>query len=182
MESLVFRFQQEKTLSAQTVSQTLLVATVEFARMFVLGRTRFEWVKGSITDFLWWHFMLSNFLFVAIGGSIGAMLRYGISLGSSSIWVGAFPWGTMVANLTGCLAMGVLMGLGIQKEFETHYLLIGVGVLGALTTYSTFSAETLQLAMDGQWAIMSFNVVGNLAGSLGACFLGLFFCRLASGS
>ena len=126
--------------------------------------------------------MLVNFLWVAAGGSIGAMLRYAISLASIHWWGDAFPWGTLLANLAGCLIMGMVMGIGLHKEFETHYLLLGVGVLGALTTFSTFSAESLQLAMDGHWMASGLNILGNVAGCLLACFAGLVLSRWVVGS
>lgn len=126
--------------------------------------------------------MLNNFLWVALGGSIGAMLRYGISIACVHFWGNSFPWGTFVANTIGCLAMGILVGLGLQKDFETSWLLLGVGVLGALTTFSTFSAETLQLAIDGRWLSSVWNVTANVFACLVACFAGIWLSRLAGGS
>ena len=126
--------------------------------------------------------MISNFLFVAFGGSVGAMMRYAISLMSLHFWGDSFPWGTFVANCLGCLVMGFLVGAGIQKDFETSWLLVGVGILGALTTFSTFSAETIQMALDGFWIRCTLNVLGNVFASLGACFLGVIISRLLSGA
>jgi len=122
--------------------------------------------------------MLVNFLWVALGGSIGAIMRYGISLGSVHLFGMSYPWGTLIANVLGCLAMGFLVGLGVHKEFETHWLLLGVGVLGSLTTFSTFSAETLQMAIDGKWGISVANALGNVVLSLLACFAGIGLARL----
>lgn len=126
--------------------------------------------------------MLFQLFMVAVGGSLGAMLRYGIALASNHWWGATFPWGTLVANLTGCFVMGVLLGTGVQKNLETHYLLFGVGVLGALTTFSTFSAETVQLAVEGQWTATGINVFVSTAGCLAACFVGLQLSRMWAGS
>ena len=126
--------------------------------------------------------MLQNFLLVAVGGSMGAMTRYAISLASVQFWGDSFPWGTFLANSVGCLAMGFIVGIGLQKDFEVWWLLIGVGVLGSLTTFSTFSAETIQMALDNRWAGAVFNACGNVFTCLVSCFVGIFLARTLAGS
>ena len=126
--------------------------------------------------------MWLNFLCVAVGGAIGAVLRFGIFLISTQ-WLGqAAPWGTLFANLLGCFAIGILLGYGLHKQVDAAYLLGAVGLLGALTTFSTFSAETLMLALDDRlgWSIL--NVLGNVLGSLFSCYLGLQLAASWSGS
>ncbi len=121
--------------------------------------------------------MFLNFLLVAIGGSVGAMLRYSLSQWLVST-TGHFPWGTLVANLTGCLLMGVLLGTGVQRNLETSWLLLGVGVLGSLTTWSTFSGETLQLWINHHNGLAIASLLANLVGSLTACAIGFWLvCR-----
>jgi CrcB protein len=126
--------------------------------------------------------MLLNFICVAIGGALGAALRFGIFLVSTH-WLGnAAPWGTLFANLFGCFVIGVLVGYGMHKQVDAAYLLCAVGLLGALTTFSTFSVETLMLALDDRlgWSIL--NVLGNVLGSLFSCYLGLQLAAFWSGS
>lgn len=124
--------------------------------------------------------MLFKFLLVGCGGFLGAMLRYAVS-----VWLnsepGHFPWGTLTVNLAGCLAMGILLGLGVHRNLETQWLLLGVGVLGALTTYSAFSGETVQLWMDRHAGLALANVLANLAGSLLACGAGYGLVQGVSG-
>ena len=126
--------------------------------------------------------MFLNFLWVGIGGSIGAMLRYGVYLFSTSLLGDAWPWGTLLANLFGCFAMGVVLGMGLHKEVELPYLLFAVGVLGALTTFSTFSAETLELALQGRPLTATFNVLGNVIGCLVSCYAGLLIAKYWAGT
>jgi len=94
--------------------------------------------------------MLSKALiWVALGGSLGAVARF---LVSTWLFVpGRFPWATLLINIAGSLAIGVVWGLGQQQAwFESwgRYLLV-VGVLGGFTTFSAFSLETVAL-IDGQ--------------------------------
>ena len=126
--------------------------------------------------------MLLNFLWVAIGGAVGASLRYAVYLFFLEQAGNSFPWGTLIANLVGCLMMGILIGLGLQKEMGQHYLLFGVGVLGALTTFSSFSGETLQLAMDQRWWATALNILVNVAGCLLGCWMGLAGVKWCCGS
>ena len=96
--------------------------------------------------------MTKALLWVALGGSIGAVGRFLIST-----WLflpGRFPWATLVINIAGSFAIGVLWGLGqTQPWFETwgRYLLV-VGVLGGFTTFSAFSLETAALMETGRHA------------------------------
>ncbi|MEZ5561073.1 MAG: fluoride efflux transporter CrcB [Pseudomonadales bacterium] len=91
-------------------------------------------------------------LWVALGGGLGAMLRFLVST-----WLfmpGRFPWGTLVINIAGSFAIGLLWGLGQQQTwFESwgRYLLV-VGLLGGFTTFSAFSLETVGLVEGGRFA------------------------------
>ncbi|MFE3443542.1 fluoride efflux transporter CrcB [Nocardia sp. NPDC059180] len=108
-------------------------------------------------------------LVVALGGGLGALLRYGFS-----VWLptrpDAFPMATFAVNVIGCAAMGVLMVL-ITEVWVAHRLLrpfFGVGVLGGFTTFSTYSAEIRTLLQSG--------AVGTALGYLGATMV---FCLAA---
>jgi CrcB protein len=116
--------------------------------------------------------MFLNYLIVAAGGAVGSALRYGIGQ-LLAVPKGQFPWSTLVVNLFGCFAMGVLLQSGLHRHMERTWLLAGVGCLGALTTYSAFSGDTLQLIMDKSWSLGIANVIANLLGSLLVCAAGM---------
>lgn len=91
-------------------------------------------------------------VYVALGGALGAWLRYAISgwvYDRLGVW---FPWGTLVVNLLGSLGMGVALAF-VEERMISPELRMGVlvGLVGALTTFSTFELETLQLLRDGEW-------------------------------
>lgn len=130
--------------------------------------------------------MLLKFLLVAIGGAIGAVCRYSISLISVRLLGTSYPWGTLIANAAGSFGMGLLIGImlgvGLQRNLDSLYLFLGVGVLGSCTTFSAFSGETLTLWLDGhQWGALG-NVVGNVVVSLTACVIGVAIMQLNGGS
>ncbi|MGP3635891.1 fluoride efflux transporter CrcB [Streptomyces sp. 24-1644] len=114
-----------------------------------------------------------NWLLVAIGGAFGAPLRYltdrAVQARHGSGLPYVFPWGTFTVNAAGSLLLGVLTGAAVS---EPLYALVGTGLCGALTTYSTFSYETLRLAEGGRVFLAAANVVGSLLVGLGAVFLG----------
>ena len=115
-----------------------------------------------------------NWLLVVLGGAVGAPLRY-LTDRAVQTWHGAglpyvFPWGTFTANAAGSLLLGVLTGATVSTPV---YALLGTGLCGALTTYSTFSYETLRLAETGRGFLAGANVVASLFVGLGAVFLGV---------
>ena len=109
-------------------------------------------------------------LLIALGGGAGAVARYLLG-GWVQGWAGSgFPWGTLGVNLAGCVALGVLMRLvgGMVAEAEVRAL-VAVGFLGAFTTFSTFSLETVMLAQRGEWGRAAAYVAASvLVGILGA--------------
>lgn len=119
-----------------------------------------------------------NWLLVALGGAVGGPLRYLIDRAVQSRHDSVFPWGTFVVNLTGSLLLGVLTGLAFGGAAgEAAGALLGTGLCGALTTYSTFSYETLRLAERGALVPAVVNVLGTLLAGLGALYLGLLVTR-----
>lgn len=111
---------------------------------------------------------------VALGGALGAWLRYVVGLAwarsISAASAAAFPWATLTVNLFGSLAMGLLTGwlAGSGQGSESWRLLLGVGVLGGFTTFSAFSLDVVSLAQRGAigTAILygAISVVGSIAG------------------
>ena len=125
-------------------------------------------------------------LCVAFGGGIGALLRYQLGRAVTA-WlpiqpVGGFPWPTFAANTIGGLAMGVLVGClarGVAGGFEEPArLILGVGLLGGFTTFSSFSVETWLLIEDGQASIALLYVLASVAVSIGALVCGLSLTRM----
>ncbi|MDR8523879.1 MULTISPECIES: fluoride efflux transporter CrcB [Shewanella] len=123
---------------------------------------------------------MNNVLFVALGGSIGAVFRYLISLLMLQVFGSGFPFGTLVVNILGSFLMGVIFALGQVSELSPEIkAFIGVGMLGALTTFSTFSNETLLLMQEGFLAKAVLNVVVNVGVCIFVVYLGqqLVFSR-----
>jgi fluoride exporter len=119
---------------------------------------------------------------VGLGGLLGTLLRF---------WVGewfarsatAFPWGTLLVNITGSFVFGLIVGglPGLEQKNAVgvpirEFLLIGV--LGGFTTFSSFSWQTLDLVHQDQWLMASWNVAASLAGCLGAAALGHWTGRI----
>uniref|UniRef100_UPI004048E34C fluoride efflux transporter CrcB n=1 Tax=Shewanella baltica TaxID=62322 RepID=UPI004048E34C len=124
---------------------------------------------------------MNNLLFVALGGSIGAVFRYLISIFMIQVFGSSFPFGTLLVNVLGSFLMGVIYALGQMSHISPELkALIGIGLLGALTTFSTFSNETLLLLQEGDWLKATLNVVLNLSLCLFMVYLGqqLVFSRI----
>lgn len=121
-----------------------------------------------------------SYLSVALGGAVGAMLRYGLSGWVQSATGFAFPFGTLAVNILGSFVLGAAMQLGTGRfllSVETR-LLITTGFCGSLTTFSTFSYETLVLLEDQQWQSAAGNILLNVVVCLTAAYLGIVTARL----
>ena len=124
---------------------------------------------------------MNNLILVALGGSIGPVFRYLISIFMIQVFGSSFPFGTLLVNVLGSFLMGVIYALGQLSHISPELkALIGVGLLGALTTFSTFSNETLLLMQEGDWLKAALNVVLNLSLCLFMVYLGqqLVFSRI----
>jgi len=112
------------------------------------------------------------------GGAIGSAARYLVGKGMGA-WLGAdFPWATLAVNLLGGLLMGLLAGtLARTGGNEQTRLLIGVGVLGGFTTFSSFSLDAVTLIERGQWGAALAYMLVSLVGSVLALFGGLYLVR-----
>ena len=95
--------------------------------------------------------MWTSFLLVGLGGGVGAALRFGINLALLAVAGAWLPWGTLVANVVGSFALGWLMewSQGAQVLGVDLRLVLGTGLLGGFTTYSSFNLETLRLLQEG---------------------------------
>jgi CrcB protein len=113
-----------------------------------------------------------SFLFVALGAAVGAPLRYLVDRAVQSRHDSLFPWGTFTVNVTGSLILGVLIGCAGAIPGAVMQLL-GTGLCGALTTYSTFSFETVRLIEDRARFYAVGNVLAGIIAGLGAAFAGV---------
>ena len=108
-------------------------------------------------------------LLVAAGGAIGAVVRYLVGL-----WLPSepFPWTTLTVNLVGSMILGALACAAVSHQVisEDLMLFLGIGILGAFTTLSTYSVESIKLYQDAEWAALGGYV---LATSIGGPLLAL---------
>lgn len=104
---------------------------------------------------------MQKLLLIAAGGAVGSVVRYALAGWVQKLGSGAFPVGTLVVNLSGCLAIGflgmVLTGPWLVRE--EYRVAILIGILGGYTTFSAFGRETYLLVADGQWTPAIMNVV-----------------------
>jgi CrcB protein len=114
-----------------------------------------------------------NWVLVIAGAMVGAPLRYLTDRAVQARHDTVFPWGTFMVNVVGCLILGTLTG-AVTYGAASHslQLLVGTGLCGALTTYSTFSYETLRLAETGARFFAVANVAASVVAGLGAAFTG----------
>ena len=107
-------------------------------------------------------------ILVGLAASLGAVARYLVDQAVAQKWESALPWGTWVINVSGSFILGLITGLSLHHGLSPHVVsVLGTGVCGGYTTFSTFSAETIRLAEDGSPA----SAVGNIAGSIAAGLL-----------
>jgi CrcB protein len=116
---------------------------------------------------------------IAVGGAVGALMRFFVSTGTYFLLGRGFPYGTLVVNVLGSLLMGALFvllsdRLALGPEWRGGLL---VGLLGAFTTFSTFSLETLVLLEEGRWLGASANVFLSVTLCLAATWIGLTLAR-----
>jgi CrcB protein len=116
---------------------------------------------------------MSQVLMVAVGGALGAMMRYGVSayFGASAV----FPWATFGINIAGSFAIGLLWGGFGHTEWFHQWgrVLLVVGVLGGFTTFSAFSLEVLHLADDGRLLGAALYAGGSVLCCLAGVLLGV---------
>ena len=116
------------------------------------------------------------YLWVAIGGALGSVGRYWLSGVIASRFGQTFPWGTLLVNVTGSFAIGIIGALASpegrmdsqSRAFATQFLMLGI--CGGYTTFSSFSLQTLNLVNDGEWLYAA----GNVLLSVTLCLIGVW--------
>lgn len=116
---------------------------------------------------------------IAAGGALGAMMRYGVSNGVHAMLGRGFPWGTLTVNVFGSLLMGLLYVLMLERmSISAEWRgVLQIGLLGAFTTFSTFSIETLMLLESGESLKAMINIVASILLCLLAVWAGVVVGR-----
>jgi CrcB protein len=128
---------------------------------------------------------------VAAGGSVGALTRYGVGLAAGKLLGRGFPWGTLAVNVAGCFVMGVVLEVlrdldarpaeamtpAVKLQLSLWRQGVAIGFLGALTTFSSFGADTLRELEGGRPWVSLGNVAANVVLSLAAVWAGMMVMR-----
>lgn len=119
-------------------------------------------------------------MMVAVGGGIGATTRYLVSTWAAERFGADFPYGTLIVNVVGCFIIGAFMTLATEKLIISPYwrLLITVGFVGGLTTFSSYSYETFKLLQDAEIMLAMYNLLANVIVGFFATWLGISIARL----
>jgi fluoride exporter len=126
---------------------------------------------------------MNRFILIGLGALLGANARYLVSLWAVARWGVAFPYGTLIVNVTGSFALGFLLVAAIGRGNippEVH-LFLGVGFVGAYTTFSTYTVESLILLGSGNIWKTLINVFANNLVGLASALAGISLARLLAG-
>lgn len=123
--------------------------------------------------------MLKSVLFVALGGGIGSVCRYLLQVGISRIAPMSFPGGTLIVNIIGCFAIGLLYGLTTRlPEFSIEWrLFLITGICGGFTTFSSFSYEGISLIMERNFLYFFMYLGGSVIIGLLATWVGILLVK-----
>ncbi len=123
--------------------------------------------------------MLKNFLLVGLGGGIGSMLRYAISLLFTSRY---FPYSTLAVNICGSFVIGMVLGMSLKSEYflGNWKLFLATGICGGFTTFSSFSAENMELLQTGKTVLAFTYIAASVVLGIIAAWLGYKLLTLNS--
>lgn len=121
---------------------------------------------------------MATALWVAAGGAIGSLARFGLA---GTVNSSSHPWGTVLVNLLGSFALGALVGAWGFDLTASHRVGISVGLLGGFTTFSTFSVDFLRLWEAGRSGLAIGSVLVSVLGGLAAALAGILLARAVSG-
>jgi CrcB protein len=129
--------------------------------------------------------LLQQCLLVACGGAVGSLARFGIGIAAAHAFGKGFPWGTLIVNVAGCFAMGIVLSIiaGLEgdakqaSQIEFWRNALAIGFLGGLTTFSSFGGDTVRELQAGQPAVAVANVIANVVLCLAAVWGGMAIMR-----
>lgn len=124
---------------------------------------------------------MNAILLVGLGGAIGAAARYAVGIAVGQMWRDPFPLSTLLVNVAGSLAMGLLVGWlarALTPAQEEIRLFVAVGILGGFTTFSAFSLDAMLLIERGDLWQAAIYIVGSVVLSILALFVGLLVFRM----
>ncbi|EAQ05167.1 CrcB-like protein [Pseudooceanicola batsensis HTCC2597] len=121
--------------------------------------------------------MIQTLFQVALGGAVGASARYLTGVAALRVVGAGFPWGTLVVNLVGCFAMGVIVVLLAELSANRFAPLLMTGLLGGFTTFSAFSLDAVTLWERGATGAAIGYVAASVTLSIGALLAGLLLAR-----
>jgi len=118
---------------------------------------------------------MDRLVWVCLGSALGGGARYLVSQAAASLLGPAFPYGTLIVNVIGSYLIGLVMHVGLNSTLisPTLRIFLTTGVMGGLTTYSTFNYETLRFAVEGDWHLGALNMAATVVACLAAGILGL---------
>lgn len=121
--------------------------------------------------------IIKNILLVGAGSFVGGALRYILSLLLK--YTGGFPWATFIANLIGCLLIGLLWGLfsRFANASQQLVLFLSVGFCGGFTTFSTFSKESMMLLQAGNYLMFALYIIGSVTIGIGLVAAGYYLTK-----
>jgi len=120
-----------------------------------------------------------QFLWIGLGGFLGANARYIVTLWAAGRWGTSFPYGTLIANVAGCFIIGLFLTLATEwLTIPTEMrLFVAVGFLGGFTTFSSFSFETFSLVEESRWQTAALNLFADVVLGLGGVMMGIYLAR-----
>jgi CrcB protein len=123
--------------------------------------------------------IVGQLIAIACGGAIGALSRFGLQQWIAALYSGRFPLAIFVANSIGSLILGLIYVLIVEKGLlpEVWRPFLMIGLLGAFTTFSTFSLDSIRLIEQGDWLMALGNIFANVAVGLIAAFIGMYIGR-----
>ncbi len=126
---------------------------------------------------------MNTVLLIAGAGALGSLARYALSGAIYAALGQNFAYGTLVVNVLGSFLLGLLMHVGLNTDMIPPHLrtAAAIGFIGAFTTFSTFTYETVQFVQDGAWGAAALNVLVSVALGIAAVFLGMFTGRMIAG-
>ncbi|HWA50811.1 MAG TPA: fluoride efflux transporter CrcB [Dongiaceae bacterium] len=127
--------------------------------------------------------MFLSTLLIAAGGAIGSVARFWLNEIILKVWGGDFPWGTIIANISGSLLIGAIAALPAfgERDLLTRQFLM-VGIMGGYTTFSSFSLQTLTMLQNGHLGKAAVNVAGSVVLCLVAVWAGYALAASVTGS